>query len=255
MTTRATAFAALIAGSILLAACGTREAPGPLEPSGAMGRVRLVNVITDEARGRVNAILEGLPFTVNLTYTQSAPANLPAPSSAPYAAVLAGNRSFILKRTADTNVVVATVPFAVEAGQVRSVYAIGGAAGSTITGFVTSDTNTVPAAGQARVRVVQLSPTAGAVDIFITAPNADLATATPSFAAVPTQRATAYLTLPAGTYQLRAVPGGTLPAARAAAVSITLPSVVLGSSAQRTIVTADNSTGGTPLRAFVLVDQ
>jgi len=82
------------------------DAPDPIEPSGPVARVRFVNVITDTARGRVNASLEGQPLNINLTYTQSAPATLAAPSTAPYAAILAGERSLVLKRTADTSVVV-----------------------------------------------------------------------------------------------------------------------------------------------------
>ncbi len=243
-------------GLILLStACGTKDAEGPLAPSGPQGRVRFVNVITDTTRGRVNAILEGVPFGVNLTYTQSTPATLAAPSTANYAAILSGPRSLVLKRTADTNVVVATIPFTVNEGQARTVYAVGGAAGSAVTPVITADDNTVPATGQARVRVVHLSPSAGPVDVFVTAVGADLATATPTIAGAAYQSASVYLTLPAGTYQVRVVPAGTAPAARAAAVAINVASLVLASGNGRTIVAADNNVGGAPLRAFVLTDQ
>ena len=241
--------------AVLSAACGTKDAEGPLAPSGPQGRVRFVNVITDTTRGRVNAILEGLPFGVNLTYSQSTPATLPAPSSANYAAVLAGPRSLVLKRTADTNVVVATIPFTVVEAQDRTVYAIGGVGGSAVTPIVTTDVNAPPTAGQARVRVVHLSPTAGPVDVFVTAVGADLAAATPTIAGATYQSSSNYLALPAGTYQVRVVPAGTAPAARAAAVAINVGSLVLASGNGRTIVTADNNVGGAPLRAFVLTDQ
>src|SRR5436305_4005743 len=121
---------ALIASALGAAACGTKEAPGPLEPTGATGRVRFVNMITDTTRGRVNAILEGVPFGVNLTYGQSTPATLPSPSTANYSAILAGSRTMLLKRTADTTTLVATVNFTVTSGQDQTVYAIGGASGS-----------------------------------------------------------------------------------------------------------------------------
>ena len=240
--------------SVTLAACGTKEAPGPLQPSGPVGRVRIVNVITDATRGTVNAILEGLPFGVNLTYTQSAPASLPAPSTASYASVLAGDHSFILKRTADTTVTVATLPFSVASGQDRTVFAIGGAGGSAVTSIITTDDNTVSAT-QARVRIIQLSPTAGPVDVFVTAPGADLTTATPVVSGLAYQGASAYVAFAPGTYQVRTVPAGTPAANRAASVSITLASVVLAGGTGRTIVAADNSTGGAPLRLFVLTDQ
>lgn len=246
---------ALLAGLVVAAACGTKDAPGPLEPTGPTGRIRFVNLITDTTRGRVNAILEGVPFGVNLTYTQTTPATLPAPSTANYAAVYSGGRSLVLKRTIDTNVVVAALSLTIPTGEDRTVYAIGGAGGSAVTAYSTTDVNTAAPATQTRLRAVQLSPTAGAVDIFVTAPNADLATATPTFANLAYQAASAYVTVAPGTYRIRAVPAGTPAASRAANVTIDLASTVLAGTTGRTIVTADNNVGGAPLRAFVLVDQ
>ena len=130
-----------LAVGVTAAACGTKDAPSPLAPSGPTGRVRFVNMITDTTRGRVNAILEGVPFGVNLTYGQSTPATLPAPSTANYSAILAGNRTMLLKRTADTTTVVATVAFTVGSGQDQTVYAIGGSSGSAVTSLVIEDAN------------------------------------------------------------------------------------------------------------------
>ena len=95
--------AALIAVAALVAtACGTKDAADPLQPNGPTGRIRFVNLITDPARNPVNAILEGVPFGVNLGYTGSTPSSLPAPSTANYSAILAGDRSLVLKRTVVT---------------------------------------------------------------------------------------------------------------------------------------------------------
>lgn len=247
--------AALFALVTFTAACGTDKAAGPLQPTGTQGRVRLVNLITDTTRGRVNAILERLPFGVNLTYTQSAPATLAAPNTANYAAVLTGDRTLELKRTADTTVVVATFSVNLGEGVDRSVYAIGGAGGTPITSFATTDTNPAAAATQVRLRLVNLSPTAGAVDVFLTAVGADLAAATPTAANLAYQGVSNYFTVAPGTYQLRAVPAGTAPASRATSVSITLASLALGGGTGRTLVAADNNVGGAPLRFFVLTDR
>lgn len=250
-------FTAVLLSTLTLVgtACGTKDAEGPLQPSGAQGRVRFVNVITDTTRGRVNAILESVPFGVNITYTQSTPAILAAPNTALYSAVLSGSRSLVLKRTADTNTTVATINFTVTESQDRTVYAIGGASGAAVSAFQTVDDNALPASGQARVRVVHLSPTAGAVDIFVTAVGADLATATPTLSNVAYQTASAYIPLAAGTYQVRAVPSGTAAASRSAAVSINVASIAITAGTGRTIVAADNNVGGAPLRAFVLSDR
>jgi hypothetical protein len=58
----------------------------------------------------------------------------------------------------------------------------------------------------------------------------------------------------AGTYQVRTVPTGTAPAARAGAVSSTL-SVTIPANGGRTIVIADAPAGGGPARSFALTDQ
>lgn len=239
----------------LAAACGTKEAPGPLEPAGPTGRVRFVNLITDPARNPVNAILERLPFGVGLGYGASTPATLPSPATAIYSAVLAGERSLVIKRTADTSVTLGTFAITIGEGQDRTVYAVGGTGGATVTSVVTTDDNQAAAAGQARLRVVNMSPAAGAVDVFVTAPNADLAAVTPAAANLPYQGASAYLTPAAGTYQIRFVPAGTAPANRAGAVTLNLASVALPSGAARTVVAADRPQGGAPIQGIVLTDR
>jgi len=239
----------------LTAACGTKDAPAALEPScQQQGRARFVNLITDPARLPVNAILESVPWGVNLGYTATTPASLPAPSTALYSAVCAGPRSVVLQHTANPTVTHATLNFAINQGEDRTVFAIGGAGGSAITAFTTPDDNAAPAAGQTRVRILNMSPTAGAIDVFLTAAGADLATATPNADNLGYQRGV-YLSIAPGTYTFRAVPAGTLPASRAASVTITLAGIVLTSGTGRSIVTADNNTGGAPLRAFVLSDR
>ena len=237
------------------AACGTKEAPGPLEPA-AQGRVRFVNVITDPARNPVNALLENLAFGVNLGYTQATPPTLPAPATALYSPVLVGNRTIVVQRTANTSVTLATIPVVITEGQDRTVYAVGGTGGGAVGSFITTDDNaTAPGATETRLRFVNLSPTAGAVDIFVTADGADLTTATPLVTGLANQAASAYVTRPTGTYQIRFVPAGTAPANRSANVLITVAAQAFPGGSARTIVAAENTTGGAPLRGFVLTDR
>ncbi len=248
-----------IAAAVLVAtACGTKDAADPLAPTGPMGRIRFVNLITDPARNPVNAILEGLPFGVSLAYAGSTPSSLPAPSTANYSPILDGARTLVLKKTADTTVTVATLPVTIAANNDHTVFATGGTAGGTVSAFVTVDVNTAPPTGQARIRVVNMSPTAGAVDVFITAQNADLATATPVATGLANRTVFAGAAVAPGTYQIRTVPAGTAPAARAAAVNTNLTgtsAVVVAAGNGRTIVIADAAAGGTPLRSFALTDQ
>ena len=259
MTRRAVRHLALAAAAVLIAACGTKEAPTGLEPTGPTGRIRFVNLINDPARNPVNAILEQLPFGVNLGYGGSTPSSLPAPNTANYSAIYAGARSLVLKKTADTNVTVASFTVTMTENQDRTVYAVGGTGGGTVTSFSTTDDNaTAIPASQTSVRVVNLSPAAGAVDVFVTAPNADLAAATPVATNVAPSAASAYANIPVITaYQVRAVPAGTAAANRGAnvLVSITPTAPTLGAGTGHTIIIADKAAGGGPPTAFVLTDR
>jgi hypothetical protein len=241
--------------AFVAAACGTKEAPGPLDPTGPTGRVRFVNLINDPARIPVNAILEGLPFGVNLGYGATTPATLPSPSNATYSAILTGARNLVLKKTADTTVVVATINVLIAENTDYTVYATGGAGGAPVTVFTVIDPNPVPTTSQVEVRIVNYSPASGAIDVFITAPNADLSTATPTVTSPGAPDPLHFLVLAPGTYQVRAVPAGTAPAARSTSVVLTLNNVVLTGGTGRTIVIADRAAGGAPITGFVLTDR
>lgn len=245
----------IAAAALVATACGTKDAADPLAPTGPMGRIRFVNLITDPARNPVNAILEGVPFGVSLAYTGSAPSSLPAPSTANYSPILTGARTLVLKKTADTTVTVATLPLTITADNDITVFATGGTAGGAVSTFITTDVNTAPPAGQANMRVVNMSPAAGAVDVFITAANANLATATPVATGLANRTVFAGAAVAPGTYQIRTVPAGTAPAARAAAVITTLNDVVVAAGNGRTIVIADAAAGGAPPRSFALPDR
>jgi hypothetical protein len=248
----------LAALAVVSVGCGTKEAAGPLQ-SGAQGRVRFVNLITDPARNPVNAVLEAVPFGVNLGYGGTTPSSLPSPATAAYSAILAGDRTLVLQRTADPSVTVATLSFTIVEGADHTVYAQGGTGGGAITGWMTTDPSPAPGAGQVAVRIVNMSPTAGALDFFVTVANADLSTATPTAANLAYHAESPYVNLAAGTYQIRAVPAGTLPALRSTNVVInfTPPATPapFPSGGARTIVGADAAAGSSPLRAFLLTDR
>jgi hypothetical protein len=248
-------FGLVAALALAAAACGTKEAPGPIEPTATTGRVRFVNLINDPTRIPVNAILESVPFGVNLGYGATTPSTLPSPSTANYSAILSGGRSMVLKKTADTSVTVATIAFTVADNTDYTVFATGGNSGTSVTNFITTDANPRPTASQVEVRIINMSPSAGALDVFVTAPNADLAAATPTATNLAYQSASPYVVLAPATYQVRAVPAGTAAAARSTSVVLTINNVVLAGGTGRTVVIADRAAGGTPLAGFVLPDR
>ena len=246
--------AAALLALVAATGCGTKEAPGPLEPTGPQGRIRFVNLISNPALNPVNAILENVPFGVNLGFTASTPSSLPAPNTAIYSAIYSGSRTIVLKKTADTSVTVSNETFSVTDKTDMTLYAWGGAGGA-VAWKITTDDNSAVAAGTTRLRFVNLRLVNESVDVFVTAPNADLSTATP-VASLSSGTWSSYITtVTPGTYQVRVVPSATAPANRSSSVVASISSLALASGAARTIVIADNASGGTPGAAFVLTDQ
>ncbi len=119
---------------------------------------------------------------------------------------------------------------------------------ASIEPLVLTDDNTPPSAGNVKVRLVHGAPSAPPVDIYVTAPGADLSTATPTLTNVPFKGVSNYLSVPAGTYQVRIVPTGTK------TVVIDSGSLTLAAGQIRTAIAVDNVGGGAPFGAIILND-
>ena len=87
-----------------------------------------------------------------------------------------------------------------------SVYAVNKVA--SIEPLVIADTVRAVAT-EAKVRLVHGSSDAGNVDIYVTTPNADITSLSPTFSSVPFKADTGYVSLAPGSYQVRIVPEGT----------------------------------------------
>jgi hypothetical protein len=74
--------------------------------------------------------------------------------------------------------------------------------------LLTDDTTAAPT-GSFKVRLVHLAPLGPPMDLFVTAQNADLTTATPVATGIAYTKASAYVTAPAGNVQLRLTQSGT----------------------------------------------
>ncbi|MFK8051843.1 MAG: DUF4397 domain-containing protein [Woeseiaceae bacterium] len=110
----------------------------------------------------------------------------------------------------DAGTVVIDADLTLDAGTEYSVYAIDTLA--NITAQVLVDDRRIVAT-EAKVRIVHGSPTAGNVDIFVTAPGTDITTATPAFTDIPFQAETGYVSLAEGDYTVTVTPTGTTTAA------------------------------------------
>ena len=118
-----------------------------------------------------------------------------------------------------------------------------------ITPIVLQDDNTAPAAGDARVRAIHGAPSAPTVDVYVTAPGADLETATPVLTNVAFGDVADYLEVPAGEYQVRVTPAGTK------TVAIDSGALTLESGQVRTAIAVDAPGGGAPFDLLVLADS
>jgi len=114
---------------------------------------------------------------------------------------------------------------------------------------VLRDTAAVPAAGKAKVRVAHLSQLAeGNVDVYVTAPGADLGTATPTSAAITPLASSPYVELAAGTYQVRVTNAG------AKTLLLDTGAIELAEGKVRTVFAMDTGADAPPLKVVVLDD-
>jgi hypothetical protein len=117
-----------------------------------------------------------------------------------------------------------------------------------ITPIVLLDDNSTPAAGNARVRAIHGAPGAPAVDVYVTAPGADIETALPVLTGVEFGDVADYLEVPAGDYQVRVTPAGTK------VLAIDSGMLTLESGDVRTAIAVDAPGGGAPFDLLVLAD-
>ena len=200
-----------------------------------------------EARVRVLHGSPDAPAVDVLVDGQVVLTDVPFKAFSPYLTVPAGARNLRVRATADPSLVVIDVTPTLSAGTDYTVIARNLVA--SIEPWLLIDDNTAPASGQIKLRLVHSAPGAPTVDIYVTAPGADLDVATPVLADVPYGAASGYLTVPAGTYQVRICPANTK------TVAIDSNALTLAAGQIRTAVAVDSPGGGSPFGAVLLADR
>lgn len=206
----------------------------PASPTPTTANVRVVHASPDAPN--VDVLVDDAVVLTDVPYQ--------AVSS--YVAVPAGTRNVKVNATGTATTVI-NADLALSAGASYTVMATGLVA--AIQPLVLEDDLSNPAAGNAKVRLVHGAPSAPNVDIYVTAPGADIAMLSPTLVNVPFRGYSDYLEVPAGNYQVRVTVAGTK------TVAIDSGTLSLMAGEIRTGLALDETGGGAPFGAIVLADK
>jgi hypothetical protein len=199
---------------------------------------------TDKARLRVLHAETAWPVMDVLVDGALALNDLPSLTASDYLDVQAGLQSVTVRFTRlGGDFPVSVQDFAVNLAP-GADYTVIGRLGYWVGPFTLADDNSAPSAGNAKLRLIHLVSEAD-LHVYVTAPGADLAAATPIL--VTWFSASAYLQLPAGDYQVRAT--------RFDNTVVLLDSTLtLEAGTVRSAVAVDASGGGQPFGLLLLED-
>lgn len=186
-----------------------------------------------------------LDLLINSAVTLTATA---ADTVSAYAAPAAGGNTLQVDDTGSLTALTTTVP-TLSGGLHYTLLAY--ESGGTVKTVVLSEDDAVPAVGSAQLRIYDTALDAGPLDIYITAPGADLSTLSPttSFGTLTSVAATTLLPYSAGTYEVRVTGAGNKTDLR-----LDMPAVTL-TSQQSVIVALTPAAGGLLLNGSTLVEQ
>ena len=221
--------ACLILGTVLFTtACG----------NDARARVRVVHASPDAPN--VDVLLDNKVVLTNVAYQ----------TASPYLTIKAGQHTAKINPTGSTSsVITAQATFAGRTD--TTILAVGKVAGTgdqALTALVAVDDNTPPTSGNVKVRVIHASPSAGNVDIYVTAPAAVLTT--PTLGNVSYKTVSSYLSVPVGDYEIRVFPAGS-PTTGTPVIDAT---ATFTAGQIRTVVALDANSTGSAFTAIILPD-
>lgn len=211
------------------AACDDSEGPAPV------ARVRFLHAA--QGLATVDFRTEGTTRSAAQAYSAAWSADATLPS---------GESDFTARLTGGTTDLATTTKTLVNSASYSVVLAKRPTSDTLV---VYTDTAATPAVDKAFVRVMNVAPAAGAVDVYITAANADLATATPQATAVAFLERSAYIEVTSGAQRVRLTTAGTK------TVVLDLNPVNLPSRGVRGIAVLDNAAGGTPLQGVLASER
>ena len=174
-------------------------------------------------------------------------AAVPYGGTAAYETIRAGERTLAVRAAGAAADLVAS-ELELNDGGIYTVLLLKPAAAASLS--LLADDNAAPAAGKAKLRVVHAAAAiAGNVDIYVTAPDADLATQTAAAAGVQPGKASAYLVRDPATYRIRYATPGTK------TVLFDAGNITLVAGQVRTVLAIDAAAGGGAMQAITLQDR
>jgi hypothetical protein len=171
--------------------------------------------------------------------------SVPFPAFSDFVSAAPGDYQVTVTAENNPGAIVIDAPLALEAGQEYSIYAAGPLAG--IEPYVLVDDRR-SVATEARVRIVHLSPSAGLVDIYVTAPGTDIATVEPAFAGVDFKGETGYVSLAGSAYDVTVTVAG----AKTAAIG---PATITVADGGVYTAVARDAPGDAPPFGLILLDD
>lgn len=228
--------AALLMSAAVLTGCDDDDDDPPVEPIPETGIVRVVNA--SGATPSIDVTVDDEAGVSNLAFSQASNDLELDEGDRVLAVTVSGGAAASFDSTVT-----------VVADEEQTFLVVGGA--DALEALVLDDDLTAPTAGNFRARIVHASPTAGAVDVYVTAPDADLTAETPVLANVGYKSFDVLDELPAGDYVVSVVAAGSTDPVVATSGTLTI-----ADGAIHTIVVADDPEAETPtVTVFALTDN
>ncbi|HEY8622343.1 MAG TPA: DUF4397 domain-containing protein [Casimicrobiaceae bacterium] len=179
----------------VVALTGCNSGKGVTDPAVQHAMLRIANLIPD-AGGPLNVTLDGNTFVSGLNFE----------GLTQYQQIDSGARMIQVSVAGGANSIISTtLNFT---GTINYTLVTSGPVAAP-TSFLVGDTTTDPGAGNFNLRVINAATGVPAVDVYVTAPGANLDTAAPSIAGVSLGSASRFATLPAGNFEIRITPANT----------------------------------------------
>ncbi len=200
----------------------------------------------DEARLRVFHASPDAPNVDVLVDGGSVLENVPYAAASEFLPLTAGKRR-ITVTAAGTNT--AVIDAELELGHNSDNLVVAAGKVDEIAPIVTTADRSAPPEGSARVRVLHAAASAPAVDVYVTAPGAEIGGVEPVLSNVPFRAISDYLTVPAGSYDVTVTVAGTNN------IAIQALNLAISDGLVATVAALDSTGGGAPFALKVLDER